>query len=63
MVTPESSVEHYGRFDECPLSSGYNSTNCVYQCQCQIAAQCRKIHFFMLSNNSTLCGLDISQVV
>ena len=59
MTTPDTSGEFYGRFEECSLTSGHNTTVCVYQCQCQMAAQCTNIHFYVLGGNFTLCGEDV----
>ena len=55
----ETSEQLYGRFDECSLTSRYNTTICVYHCQCQMAAQRIWIHLTVMNNNCTLCGIDI----
>ena len=55
----ETSEQLYGRFEECSLTSGYNTTICVYNCQCQMAAQCTRIHVTVMNNNFTLCGIDV----
>ena len=62
MISGESSGGYYGRFDECALTSGYNTTICVYHCQCKMAAQCANIHFCALNGNFTLCGVDVVAV-
>ena len=59
MTGSESSGGYYGRFEECSLTSGYNTTNCAYQCQCEMGAQCTNIHFYLLDTNFTLCGVDV----